>query len=282
MNPGVYPEMPRSEYDKILRHNQSTLKKWMELGSIPSEFAHWRSQKQKEKKECFLIGDAFDCTLLNPVEFDKRFAIAPKCDRRFIAGKEIWKQFESTVNGRSILTDDQANLVSEMALSIYQSKSVSDIFQYCKKAVLIGDLFGFPCKAEIDLWDGGNKTEHIWDVKQLKDVSRKGFKQAFVDYGYDIQATFYLSLAMSLGFEKTVFSFICVKNSPPYTVRVHSFQPKEKPRHDLLYNICLSEIQAALEELDRRIKSNDFNDDDDWESIEIPEWRLRVGTSLNV
>lgn len=276
MNPGVYYDMSRTEYQLIPRHNQTTLKRWLSLGDIPSEFAYWRDSQHDDEKDCFLVGQALDCLLLEPDKYNDRFAVGPVGNRQTKAGKEAWADFLKISCNHQILTASQGHLVSKMADALKNSQKVSDVFKHCQKAVLIADLFGFPCKGEVDLWDGGKKTEHIWDVKQLKDVSRKGFKKAFIEWGYDIQATFYLSLAMSLGFEKTIFSFICVKNSPPYTVRVHSFEPKTKPRHDLLYNICLSEIQTSLEELDRRIKSDDFKDDDDWESIDIPEWRLRT------
>lgn len=274
MNPGVYLDMDRAQYDLLPYHNQSRLKKWMELGDLPSEFKYWQDHRHEEEdRECLLIGSALDCLLLESAgQFKERFSVAPRCDRRTKQGKVDWEEFSESVNGRAVLTKDQNETVTAMYLKLKDSLSVADVFQNCKKAVLIANIFGFDSKGEVDLWE--ERSEHIWDLKAIRDVSPQGFSKAFFDFGYNIQATFYLSLARALGLDKLVFNFVCVKNKAPYTVKVHSFAPFDNDDHGAIYAATCKEIEESIRELDRRIKSNDFEDDHDWRLIDIPTWRL--------
>ena len=102
-----------------------------------------------------------------------------------------------------------------------------------------------------------------------------GVLKSFFNFGYHIQACFYLTLARALKFDKQVFNFITVKNDSPYTVKVHSFAPFDNPDHQIIFDATVRQISDALDELDRRIKANDFTDDQDWRLIDIPSWKLR-------
>lgn len=287
--PGVYP-MIRVHYDLLPRYNQSLLKKWEELCDVPGEFAYWRAHRHEEKEsEALRLGRALDCWKLEYAEFKHRFFIVPdgapkkptkaqinakKPSKEAVEAIAYWKELSERSKGKSILSCAEIDAVAKMADALNGSESARGIFESCWKAVLIADIFGFPCKGEVDLWDHG-RTEHIWDLKQLRDVSKKGFKQAFFDYGYDIQATFYLALARALGFDKRILSFVCVKNTPPYTVKVYSFAPYDNEKHAVISAQASRRIGNAIEELDRRLKTNDFTDDQDWKLIEIDAWRLR-------
>ena len=289
MNPGVYLGMDRAQYDAIPHYNQSILKRWMELSDLPSEFKYWQDHRHEEQlSESLLVGGALDCSLLELSAFDDRYCVvsvdapkqptkaqinAKKPSEETVHAIKYWRGFEMVSKGKIRLTWDQMVCVRSMNVSILNNESTSDVFKNCKKAVLSCALFGFDCKVEVDLWE--EKTEHEWDLKALKDVSPKGFSKAFFDFGYNIQATFYLSLARALEFDKRVFNFICVKNKEPYTVKVHSFAPFDNPEHQTIFHATVLQIQNAIQELDRRIKANSWEDDQDWRMIDIPAWRLR-------
>ena len=58
-------------------------------------------------------------------------------------------------------------------------------------------------------------------------------------------------------------------------MKVLSFAPFDNPEHQTIFHATVLQIQNAIQELDRRIKANSWEDDQDWRMIDIPAWRLR-------
>jgi PDDEXK-like domain of unknown function (DUF3799) len=204
-------------------------------------------------------------------DFLNRFAVAPALDRRTTAGKAQWSAFVGANKGKTVLTAAQAEKLEAMALSLNTSPSLDGVFDNCKKTVLCGELWGFPCKAEIDLYMAA--SIHLLDLKTARDVSSYWFAKAFLDLGYDCQATFYLSLAQACALKKTIFDFLAVKNEAPWTCKVHSFN-SETIEHRIVFDACLVKLARAANEIVRRLQTNNFTDSQDWELLQLPEWAL--------
>lgn len=281
-NAGLYPAMERVHYDALGYFSQTVLKKWIALRSLPSEFRYWLDHRTEDDgKECLLIGDALDCCLLDGShKFHERFMVAPKCDRRTKAGKELWDLFQAKAEGRIVVTEDQRILIRNMEAALLENEATKDVFKHCKKVNLIAELGGFPCKSEVDLWmDNG---EHMMDLKTCRDVSPGAFRDAFYNFGYRYQATFYLMLAQALGLGKTVFDFVCVKNTAPFTVRVYSFSPETDDRHAIVFDAARKELFYAMGGLDVRLREDNFKDDQEWELIQVPDWAIRRAQNQEV
>jgi len=271
-DPGIYTDMNRSAYDRIPALSCSVLKKWLSLGEIPSKFEYWmKTRWEAPPTEAFLIGSALDCRLLDR-DYSSRYAVAPKVDRRTNAGKAQWAAFEAANAGKTILTLEQGELVQQMAYSLLRSESLDGVFENCTKASVCTELFGYPVKSEFDLFNP-NST-HLLDLKTCRDVSRKWFANAFLDYGYAEQATFYLTAAQAAGLEKKIFDFIGVEKEPPWAVKVYSFNPYENVKHSIMFEACRIRLARAAGGLVTRLERNDWRDDQDWEEVEISEWAL--------
>ena len=159
-----------------------------------------------------------------------------------------------------------------MAESLRKAPALHGVFGNCKKTVLIGELFGFPVKCEVDLFL--SQSEHLMDLKTARDVSSYWFAKAFLDLGYDCQATFYLLLAQACGLkEKKVFDFIAIKNEAPWTCKVHSFNI-DKFDHRIIFDACSVKLARAAGAIATRLEFNNFTDPSDWELLEIPGWAL--------
>lgn len=290
IKPGIYPAMPRATYDDIGYFSQTVLKKWLAMRTEPEDFKYWLDHRtEDEGKECLLLGKALDCRLIDGFKaFQALFFRVPDSEYRrpshaqrtakkpsvaTVKAIEFWDDVAKQAEGKTIVTPAEFEMVFQMSRALEQSERTEDIFRNCRKVNLIANLDGFPCKSEIDLWM--DNSEHIMDLKTCRDVSPKGFWDAFYNYGYLYQATFYLSLATVLGFDKTVFDFVCVKNVPPYTVRVYSFTPETDERHLVLFAEARKELAFAMGGLDVRLKANNFKSPPDWESISVPEWAVR-------
>jgi PDDEXK-like domain of unknown function (DUF3799) len=269
---GIFPKLKRSVYDRIPALSCSVLKKWLSLGEIPSEFQYWmKTRWEQPPTEAFLIGSALDCHLLDG-DYEKRFAVAPKIDRRTNVGKAQWAAFEKANAGKMILTHEQGELVKNMSYSLLQSESLHGVFENCQKTAICAKLFDYPSKAELDFFNP--RSTHILDLKSCRDISPKWFTKAFLDFGYAEQASFYLNIARAAGLNKEVFDFIAVKKEPPWTVKVYSFAPWEDPNHRILYDACCLRLAYAARAVAARLEANDFRDSQDWEFLKLPEYAL--------
>jgi hypothetical protein len=206
-------------------------------------------------------------------KFSERYAVAPVCDRRTSAGKAIWSSFQDANQGKTMLSAEQFQRVSQMAACLRNAPTTEGIFSHCRKVVLVGELFNFTWKAEMDLWH--SNIPHIFDLKSARDVSPKWFVKASIDLGYDLQACSYLLLAQACGFEKKIFSFVAIKNEEPWTVKVHPFAPFENPKDQIIFEGNRARLAAAAQELVARLAKMNFEPNNDWEPMEWPEWALR-------
>lgn len=55
----------------------------------------------ERKKDAYVVGSAFHTLTLEPHKFDSEFAVAPMCDKRTKAGKEIYEQFVSSAERKT-------------------------------------------------------------------------------------------------------------------------------------------------------------------------------------
>jgi hypothetical protein len=290
VEPGVHLNMPRTEYDRIPAISATVLKKWLQLEAVPSEFSYWLKTRWDEPiSESLLIGLALDTMLLEPGLFERKFAVIPenaptKPSRRQREAKKPspesigaiawWDSFNAKANGKQILTNPQCEIVNRMLAALRESQSIDGVFENCQKVVLIGELFGLPAKAEIDLWNV--RIPHILDLKTAADVSPIWFADAARKFGYLEQASFYLLLARACGFDfKRIFTFIAVRNTAPWTVKPHQFAPFDDTDHWGLFEGTSARLKRAAAELSQRLDAGEFQDDLDWQLLKFPEWVVR-------
>jgi hypothetical protein len=270
MTPGIHFGVSREDYRKLPYMNQSTLKKWIELGAIPSEYKHWELNPPPPS-EAQVVGDALDTLMLSLPEYNSKFyELDAKIDRRTKAGQEAWAAAKLEAGSRTILTLEQTLALGYMRDALLTSEATLGIFEHCKKAVLIGRLWDIDVKAEVDLWS--EKSEFLMDLKSCKNVQEKSFKRDLVEYGYYYQATFYMLLARALGFEKQKFGFVCVRNSPPWTVCPYVFDPYNNDWHSALFQQAQRHLKDAAIELTRRRATDDFSNPATWKVIDIPTY----------
>lgn len=292
VSPGVYPAMPREQYDAIPAFNQSTLKKWIELRSIPSEFKWWLDHRhEQEISDALLIGKAVDTLLLGKnddfnAEFVELPSDAPKRPTATQWGAKkpspetvdaiaYWSQFERHRKGRLMIKSEMLQKAQLMAEKMKTDPDIIglDLFNHCQKTVLVAEVHGFPVKCEVDLWS--EKTTHIFDLKTCRDVTRDGFAKAVVDHGYDKQAAFYLMIANAIGFEKNVFDFFCILNEEPHTFAIHSISPLDVVTHRDIIEASQLQLIDALKELAGHLESDSWPSPRGFQPINFPFYHER-------
>ena len=101
------------------------------------------------------LGAALHALVMEPDRYDELTAVAPDVDRRTKEGKASWSQFLAEAGQRTVITEEQNEIVTKMAKSVLAHPEAAKLFkraEHREKAVywtneateseLLGDLSG--------------------------------------------------------------------------------------------------------------------------------------------
>jgi hypothetical protein len=172
-----------------------------------------------EPSPSMIIGQAAHDSILQPELFHDNFAITPDLDRRTKAGKEAFELFCLQSHGKTVLTREQAEIVSSVTQSVYAHPSASKLLSDGHPELSYfwtDEKTGVPCRARPDFL-----REHhiIVDVKTTQDASLTAFMKSVANYRYHVQAAFYLDGVTAVtGEHYDTFVMIAVETKAPYAV----------------------------------------------------------------
>jgi len=177
-------------------------------------------QRQKqEQTPAMLTGTLAHCAILEPAEFDKRYAVGPDVSK---ATKE-WKTFEALVTsaGQTAIKPDQRAMAFAQSNAIRKLQDVAALFEKGEaelSAFWTDEATGLLCKCRPD-WvheceDGG---VILVDVKTTSDASLREFSRSIAKWRYHAQAAWYID-GYQQASGKTVhgFMFVAVENDYPH------------------------------------------------------------------
>ena len=179
------------------------------------------AEPQKETP-ALIIGSAVHCAVLEPSEFGKRYAIAPRFDKRTKEGKANFEAFVADAGERIVIDADTATLCERIMGSVHKHKPAAYLL---KQGVAEQPIFWTDSQIEVDckakpdfITDGGI----IVDLKTTEDASPTGFARSVKKYRYDVQAAFYSDgYELSTGSPCSGFMFIAVEKTAPYLCAVY-------------------------------------------------------------
>lgn len=180
------------------------------------------SAEPQKETPALVIGSAVHCAVLEPSEFGKRYAIAPKFDKRTKDGKAAFEAFVAEAGERIVIDAETATLAERIMLSVKRCNSAAYLL---KEGVAEQPIFWtdeqieVDCKAKPDWITAGGI---LVDLKTTEDASPVGFARSVRKYRYDVQAAFYSDgYEASTGQTCNGFMFIAVEKTPPYLVAVY-------------------------------------------------------------
>lgn len=209
------------EYDSWTGINASSLKKFL---VSPLHYKDWIDKKDSEEtSDAFRLGTAMHMLILEPHLFSDTFKIAPDVDRRTVAGRMAWREFESQLNPQQ---DNYVN-VKEMAMLESMAKSVSKN-SFWKSLDNSGDKIvkeaGFECeymgikiKGRLDFY---NRTQNvIVDWKTINDTpTKRTVKSEVYSKGYDVQNFLYQKGVEIVTGVKPKFYFAFIEKKSPHSI----------------------------------------------------------------
>lgn len=216
--PGIYTGISFDEYLTWEAVNNTLLR------TIASQSpAHAKAYKDNppEPTPALSFGNGLHCLALEPDKFDKRYAIAPICDKRTKVGKETWAKFQESVNGKKIITAEDYNLMQFMAEAIQKQA----IHRFIEKGeaeiciVWIDKKTDLLCKARIDYLH--REQAILIDLKSTTNASPDSFSRAAVNYGYWQQSGWYCDGWKTLTGDMPAFVFLAAEKSIPFAVAAY-------------------------------------------------------------
>lgn len=212
-------DMPNKEYHSHREYISASQIKDL----LKNPYLYFHPQPQ-EDKYVFDIGSAIHCLILEPHKFNDEFAVAPKCDRRTVKGKQDWNDFiESSKDKIVIESSDFDNLIELQKSTL----AIPEVVKLLKNGVSERSFF-------TTLADGTKKKVRpdrlrddkiIVDVKSCRDASPDAFKRDIATYKYYVQAAYYIDV---LGAKE--FIFLAIEKEPPYMVGMYYLPPEDLDR----------------------------------------------------
>jgi hypothetical protein len=212
-------------YRSSLALNQSLLKGILSVSPSHAEYL----RLNPEETPALTFGSALHTLVLEPNEFNKRYAVLPECDRRTKEGKAIYEDFCLSNAGKTVLrNDDYIKLVSMAAKSrpFFDEKQAIKSFHEMTfsgtYAVTDGQFKGkrVEVKAMFDAVYQFEDRVVIKDLKSVGDISN--VTGASYGFGWAVQSAFYHDLGQFLYRKDVSFDYVAQSKEEPYDVREYA------------------------------------------------------------
>lgn len=156
----------------------------------PKHFLEYKF-KTKEKTDAMIFGNVVHCLILEPSQFEKRYAICPPCDRRTTVGKKIYADFQESSAGKQEITSECHLSAQAMVNSIRMNLPANRIIQSMQEKELSveWEFMGFKHHGFID---GFTPLKFMCDIKTCADANPRKFQRDIVQMDYHVQAAMYL------------------------------------------------------------------------------------------
>lgn len=193
-----------------------------------------------------IVGNALHTLILEPNEFEKRYFVMPELNKTTKEGKVRWKQIQSELGQKKLLSMNQYQVVQKMTESFNQHELAN---QFLENAEIEQSIYwtdpdtNVLCKCRPDIL----RCNLICDLKTAQDGSPRSFQYATFNYGYYIQAAMIQEALMEIkNVQIKDFLFLVIEKSAPYAISIYQLDEAsiEQGRHEfkqllLRYKHCL-------------------------------------------
>ena len=275
--PGIYPDMPRSEYDSIVALNQSTLKVILERHA---RAGYKRLVVPRQPSQAMIEGAAFHTLCLEPHLYDERFATYPTEDdgvttlrRQGKAKLAIWGEWEADNLNRDGISVSKRAELAEQAGKLREHPVVGRWIRDAayREFVVLWEhpRFGFPCKAQMDLIvsdvDGWTKPV---DLKTTRNATQPFWEREIVNLGYMLQDAWYLQGLYELSPMERRFHFAVVETTEWMDVAIYEIGALTRAEAEF-------RIEGACRAWKRGLDSGAFDGmSTEAQPLEAPRWAM--------
>jgi hypothetical protein len=187
-----------------------------ELLRSPAHFKQYLERDRSEQTPAQRLGTLIHLASLQPKVFDATIVVAPECDKRTTAGKEIWAAFQSSLKpGQEAISQKDGELVTNVSIAARAGldKLMKDLDgEYMITEVpMVGRVNGTDIKGRLDAIITTKAGKRIVvDIKTTMDAGAESFGRDIANYKYFLQQAWYMTLAHA-----DQFVFLAVEKDAP-------------------------------------------------------------------
>lgn len=195
------------------------------IDDSPEKFK-WFLDHPAEQTPAMAFGSACHKYILENVDFASEYAVAPKLDRRTKDGKEAFAKFEEENAGKTIISQDDVDVMYEMRIALMKCKLADKLINgkgETEKAFFWKDPETREmCKIKCDRIVRYNRRLYVVDYKTCLCAETNRFNSEIFRLGYHFQAGMYTEGVMRSKKTKKRpgFLFVAQEKKPPYSVNV--------------------------------------------------------------
>ena len=196
-----------------------------DLKLIKKSFAHFKNKEHREPTASMIFGSALHSFILDGEgSFYSKYVVMPEIDRRTSAGKAAYNDL--LTSGKTIISHDDWYEIMQLksnCLNHPRAKSILSKESITMEGALFGKLEGVDIKGKLDIVS----DNWVVDIKTCQDASKEEFTRSISNFGYHLQAAFYIELAKQNGVNPKGFIFICIeRKAASHGVAVYELSKK--------------------------------------------------------
>lgn len=260
---GIHEGVPSSVYHSWNALSSTWLKRW-----VSSSAAHAHAEEIDAESVPLRLGTAVHAKLLEPHAYSQLIAVAPQCDRRTTAGKELYASFLTGLNGRTVIDEEMQETVNGIHRVVESMSSCRETLANCKDKELsiVAEVNGVVGKARLDAYDADAGL--ILDVKTTSLLAGDFARQAW-NLNYALQLAWYRSVAQAAGLTVNRCAILICETKRPWGCRV-ALMP------NAMIDYADAAIAAGCAEWCECQRTGEFqNYPDTVIELEVPSWMNR-------
>jgi exodeoxyribonuclease VIII len=231
---------------------------------------YWNKYLNKDYKEeptaAMLFGNVVHTLILEPKEFNVRYAVAPDVNKTTKDGKAAYTAFTEANEGKEFISSKDFTTATAMIEQAKLNPIVTDLLDLSEKeAMHTFRILEVDCKMKADainIFDGC-----IIDIKTCQDASPDGFGKACWNENYLLQAAFYLDgYYFATNNDLKRFIFIAMEKTAPFNVAVYEMDREQ-------IELGRQQYLAALQTYKNCLASNDWHAyGKEIQPLQLPYW----------
>lgn len=165
------------------------------------------------------FGSAVHCYILEPKEFDKRYATESFEGCNENKNSKIYKEAKAnwlkSVGDKEVISTDDFEKIKNIGKAV-QAIAGTLLKDGEAEVAMFAEINDVQVSGKADYIN--HKIRYIFDVKTTQDIEK--FDYSLINYGYITQAPFYKDIYKRITGDDYSFAFILVESNPPHNVRV--------------------------------------------------------------
>lgn len=216
------------------------------------------------------FGQALHYMILEPSKFDFCVAVAPKCDKRTMAGKLFYEAFIDRNIGKVIINEEEFATIKSMGAAVNESETARKLLKGAKTELSVfwdDQETGLACQARLDGWRPDINT--IVELKGVRSATNYAFSGAICEHSWDRQAAWQGTGLKANGLKVDHHVWIAVEKEAPHLVTVTELDPANLELVERSNAAVLKRIKVATD-------LNRYPGFDDMISVlQLPEYRVK-------